>query len=176
MPNYTKKTAISKIQNAEKHLERIHLPKMVDLNEQSPFNVVLTKCKECEGVADKWETKSGWMVQCDNVLCEGEIQAPVMEEWKAALLWNQLNARVNDYRKFPFFHLEGLVKSRARNKMKHIDNFVRMNMDKAIALDFLEPGERDYTKTLYEADHWIALYTWVLAAKAAINQYKITDE
>ncbi len=172
MPSYTHKTAIHRIKNADKHLARIHLPKMVDLSEHNPFNVNTCPCKLCYNQAESRKTVSGWMIECENALCANEIQAPVEDEWKAELLWNELNAQVNDYRLLPFFHLEGLPASRAKAKLKHIDNYIRMNRDKAVALDYLGNDAKGFTQTMYKASYWNALYSWVICAKAAVNRFK----
>lgn len=175
MSNYTRKTALAKLRNANRHLERIHLPKLVDLNEASPFDVVLVKCRCCQSAADKYITTSGWMIECESISCENEIQSPVYDEWQASLLWNQLNAAVLDFKNIPFFNLNGLSRSEARRKMQHIDNYVRMNKDKIIATEYLGI-DTSQEQQLFSVEYWKALYCWVLTTKASVSQFKATSE
>lgn len=168
MSKFTYAKAKYRLENAEKHLSRITLPIGVNLNEYDPFKIQLVNCAKCGCGVDKWKSYSGWMIQCDSVECDVELSAPVNEEWKASLLWNQLNAKNINYELMPFFNLHGLNKNKARYKIKHIDNFIRMNRDKSLALDFFNSIDKTKGYTMY----WDILYYWVLCAKSSINQFK----
>ncbi len=170
MTNDFKRT-MGKLKNADKRLAAIHLPKRVDLQEQSPFDVNIVSCSDCGAKGELKSVDNTWFAQCSNTKCANQIQTPVNFKWKASLLWMQKNSSTVDYRTLPFFDLSGLRKDRAREKLKHIDNYIRMNKDKSDAIAKLDI-ESNGIGLVYDYSYWEALYFWCTAAKSSVKQFK----
>tara|TARA_B100000809_G_scaffold263382_1_gene316482 strand:- start:956 stop:1474 length:519 start_codon:yes stop_codon:yes gene_type:complete len=162
---------MAKLKKADKHLAVIHLPKLVDLQEQSSFDVNVVSCADCGADGELKHINDTWLAQCSDIKCTNQIQIPVSFKWKAALLWMQKNSSAVDYTTLPFFGLTDLPNNRAREKLKHIDNYIRMNKDKSDAIAKLNV-ESNGVGLVYDYSYWEALYFWCTAAKSSVKQFK----
>ena len=93
---------------------------------------------KCGSPGHEMSDGNKWYVRCSDEMCDNENQAPVEHQWKGRLLWMQKNAKSINYEELPFFDLAGLNKTRAKTKMRHIDNCVRTHRNKANLLKQLE--------------------------------------